>query len=222
METKNIYQRILAVMTDLTYIQKESKKVNNQYTFVSHDAVSKAIHPKLVEHGISMVPTVKGWAQGGNRTSATVLVKFINADQPNDFVEVEYFGFGIDGQDKGPGKAISYATKYAMLKVFVLETGDDPERDMIEHVDEMKQAIKDCKQRLSAECAAIMKAFTVPTDHEDFARGAETWFMLPVEDKDLLAVAKTKGGLFDQKQRAVMRTNEWRSHKPANAPVMES
>jgi hypothetical protein len=31
--------------------------------------------------------------------------------------------------DKGPGKAVSYAFKYALLKVFCLETGDDPDND---------------------------------------------------------------------------------------------
>lgn len=34
--------------------------------------------------------------------------------------------------DKGPGKAISYAVKYAYLKAFALETGDDPDHDQRE------------------------------------------------------------------------------------------
>jgi hypothetical protein len=42
---------------------------------------------------------------------------------------VESAGFGIDDQDKGPGKAISYAVKYAYLKALCLESGDDPDED---------------------------------------------------------------------------------------------
>lgn len=130
-------------MEEVSYIQKSDKKVNNQYTFVSHDAVSAVLHPLLVKHGIAVIPRVSSWGQDGNRTSADVVIDFVNADKPEDKVEVPCFGFGIDPQDKGPGKAVSYATKYAMLKVFVLETGDDPERDMIDHVgDEIELAVK--------------------------------------------------------------------------------
>lgn len=130
----NIYQRIQKVMADVAYVQKETKQVNNQYRFVSHDAVTALLHPKLVEHGIVMVPTVVDYSQDGNRTTATMDVSFVNVDEPEDRVSIQCFGYGIDQQDKGPGKAISYATKYALLKLFVLETGDDPERDSIDHV----------------------------------------------------------------------------------------
>ena len=143
MSDLNIYQRILAVMGELHYIQKSDKKVNNQYTFVTHDAVTQAIQPLLVKHGIAMVPSVSGWSQDGNRTAVDVTVSFINADKPTDYVEVRTFGFGIDPQDKGPGKAVSYATKYAVLKTFVLETGDDPERDSIDHVSSNTGALVD-------------------------------------------------------------------------------
>lgn len=120
-------------MKEVSYVQKEDKKVNNQYRFVSHDAVVAKIRPALIEAGIVMVPTVKCWVQNGDRTEATIAVDFVNADKPDDKVTIEAFGFGVDKQDKGPGKAVSYACKYAILKAFALETGDDPERDNIDH-----------------------------------------------------------------------------------------
>lgn len=129
----NIYQRMAAVMKDVSYVQKEDKKVNNQYTFVSHDAVTAKIRPALLAHGVLPVVSVKDHVQDGNRTEATILVRFVNVDKPDEAIEVESFGYGIDPQDKGPGKAVSYAFKYALLKVFCLETGDDPERDSIDH-----------------------------------------------------------------------------------------
>lgn len=116
-------------MQDVSYVQKESRRVNNQYTFVSHDAVSAKLHPLLVKHGIVFVPTVVHWDVDGNRTQAMVSCQFYNVDDPQDMIAIHMLGFGIDPGDKGPGKAVSYATKYAMLKLFVLETGDDPEVD---------------------------------------------------------------------------------------------
>jgi hypothetical protein len=129
----NIYQRLAAVMNDVEYVQKEDKKVNNQYTFVSHDAVTKKIRQAFVKHGIVSVPRVIRHVQDGNRTEVDIEVDFVNIDNPDEKVVVPCFGYGIDPQDKGPGKAVSYAVKYAYLKVFALETGDDPERDLIEH-----------------------------------------------------------------------------------------
>lgn len=133
MSEKNIYQRILGVMESVHYIQKSDKKVNNQYSFASHDEVSRVLHPELVKNGIAVIPSIAQWKQDGNRTEVDVDVAFINVDKPDDKFVVRALGFGVDPQDKGPGKAVSYATKYAMLKTFVLETGDDPERDSINH-----------------------------------------------------------------------------------------
>lgn len=135
----NIHQRIRAVMTDVSYVQKEDKMVNNQYTFVSHDAVTKAVRGAMIEHGIIAVPNVTAWHQDGNRTSVDLLVEFFNVDDPKDSINVNVFGFGVDAQDKGPGKAFSYAKKYAFLQLFCLETGDDLERDSIDHKPEEKK-----------------------------------------------------------------------------------
>lgn len=130
----NIYQRIAKVMKEVSYIQKDAKpKSGLQYSFVSHDAVTAKIRPQLVEHGIVTVPRVIKAEADGNRTTAFMEVDFVNIDNPEDKVTVPVFGYGIDNQDKGPGKAMSYAVKYAYLKVFALETGDDPEQDSIEH-----------------------------------------------------------------------------------------
>lgn len=129
MTTKNLYQRILAVMDDISYIQKGDKKVNNQYTYVSHDAVSSAIHPLMIKHGILVLPSIKECKQEGNRTEVRLEVRFVNVDKPSEFIINDWMGYGIDAADKGPGKAVSYAFKYAILKTFCLATGDDPDHD---------------------------------------------------------------------------------------------
>src|ERR1700692_169657 len=134
----NIFQRILAVMGELSYIGKGERMVNGQYRFVSHDQVTAKLHPLLVKYGITVIPTVEGAEQEGNRTNIKLAVSFINADLPQDNFTVRFLGYGVDNGDKGPGKAISYAYKYALLKTFCLETGDDPDND----VDARYEAVK--------------------------------------------------------------------------------
>jgi hypothetical protein len=126
--TPNILQRINAAMQEVDYVQKEKKQGMN-YSIVSHDAVTAKVRPILVKHGIVYYPAALNVAQDGNRTQVQMSVKFCNIDNPDDFIHVESLGYGIDPQDKGPGKAISYAVKYALLKCLGLETGDDPDLD---------------------------------------------------------------------------------------------
>ena len=124
----NIYQRLAAAMADVTYIQKE-KKQGMRYTIVSHDAVTAKVRPALLKHGIVYHPIGLEFDQVGNRTEVCLAVRFVNIEDPADFFDVPSLGYGIDDQDKGPGKAISYAVKYALLKALGLETGDDPDLD---------------------------------------------------------------------------------------------
>jgi hypothetical protein len=126
-------------MQELDYLQKE-KKSGMQYSFVSHDKVTGAIRPLLVKHGIACWPAAMDVKQEGNRTQLQCKVIYANIDDPEDCIEVESIGYGIDAQDKGPGKAISYAMKYAHLKTFSLETGDDPDND--QHVKFEPPALK--------------------------------------------------------------------------------
>lgn len=126
----NIHQRMLSVMGKINYVQKENKKVNNQYTFTSIDSVKRAVHTPLVEAGIVVVPRVLKSAKVDTLTMVEMQVDFVNADEPQDLISINTIGYGMDPQDKGPGKAMSYALKYALLQALMLETGDDPEKDV--------------------------------------------------------------------------------------------
>lgn len=151
----NIHQRLHAIMSAVKYVQKSEKTVNGQYRFVTHDSVSASIQPELINNGVLIVTSVKDYKQDGNRTCVDLEISFVNIDNPEDKLIINAFGYGIDTQDKGPGKAISYAVKYALLKTFCLETGDDPENDLVEHKPAPKQPpIK----RIAALPAKLTKA----------------------------------------------------------------
>lgn len=145
-EARNIYQRLHEVMKECSYVQKEDKKVNGQYTFVSHDAVTAKLRPAFIKNGIVYHPVELVQQCNGNRTEVTFKVRFVNVDDPEDFIDVPTFGYGIDPQDKGPGKAMSYGVKYALLKTLGLETGDDPEQDNIDHSAQAQNGNADAKK----------------------------------------------------------------------------
>lgn len=137
----NILQRLHAVMKEVDYIQKE-KKQGMRYSIVSHDAVTGKVRPLMVKHGVVYWPEGFHIEQVGNRTQLICKVIFASVDNPADRIEVSTAGYGIDDQDKGPGKAISYAVKYALLKALGLETGDDPDLDQdVQHTPAMPAAV---------------------------------------------------------------------------------
>lgn len=127
--TLNILQRLNLAQTEVDYVQKE-KKAGMKYSIVSHDAVTAAVRPILQAVGVLYYPLAMQCIQFGNRTQiGEGIVRFENIDDRSDFIDVATAGYGIDEQDKGPGKAISYCVKYALLKALGLESGDDPDND---------------------------------------------------------------------------------------------
>jgi len=130
--SKNVYQRLAEAMREVTYIEKAAKG-GMPYRAVMHDAVTAKVRPALLEAGIVYHPANLSYKQDGNRTEVELTLRFVNIDDKADFFDVPSLGYGNDGQDKGPGKAISYAVKYGLLKAMGLETGDDPDKDDIPH-----------------------------------------------------------------------------------------
>jgi len=123
---KNIHQRLNSVMAEVSYIKKD-KKIDmgkGGFRVTGHDNVTKLIHPLLVKHGISLIPSVEDMTQEGNRTRARMSFDWVNIDEPEDKFTNECVAYGIDSQDKGPGKAISYAQRYIVLKTLHIETGE--------------------------------------------------------------------------------------------------
>ena len=62
-------------------------------------------------------------------TRIETVYRFVNVDDPSDYIETVTFAEGIDAQDKGSGKAMTYGDKYALMKAYKISTGDDPDQD---------------------------------------------------------------------------------------------
>ena len=149
----NILQRLSEVMRAVEYVQKDAS-INNRYTALSHDKLTGKLRSHFVDNGIIVCPslTQSKVSDTGTKTKsgapiiryeATYNVRFLNIDKPEDALEMSIEAHANDEGDKAPGKAISYATKYAMLKVLSIESGDK-EEDRIEayvptYSDEHKQ-----------------------------------------------------------------------------------
>jgi len=130
-------------MKAVQYVQKDSSISGGgaNYKAVSHDQVVSVIRQELVNNGIVIFPNqISGEFLIKRDLSVTPPVKmglysgkyeisFVNIDVAGgaDKVTATIEAHASDNGDKAPGKALSYATKSAMLKVFSLETGENDE-----------------------------------------------------------------------------------------------
>lgn len=132
----NLYEKINEIRKAVEYIQKD-KSVSTgggSYKAVTHDAVTGILRKHLIEHGIICIPnlvTSKANDRVGDakqfRYDATYSFDFVNAEAPTEKLTIIIEAHAMDNADKAPGKAISYAKKYAVLKLFEIETGEDEE-----------------------------------------------------------------------------------------------
>jgi len=139
---KNIYQRINAIRSQVAYIQKD--KTVQTYRAVSHDMVVAVTRPYFVSEGVIVYPEQERGQMNAkerktdSKTGAEVwdamrlyegayMIHFVNQDDPADRITVKVEAHANDNGDKAPGKAVTYATKSAILKVLMLETGENDE-----------------------------------------------------------------------------------------------
>lgn len=127
-----LHQKILNVATKVEYIKKEEMK--GMGTGVRYDDLIGAIRGDIIEQGILVYATQTSFEKardyGGNAQivfEGKYDVHFVNVENPKDCIIIPVISHGMDGGDKAPGKAQTYALKIAMKMMFLVETGINDE-----------------------------------------------------------------------------------------------
>lgn len=152
---ENIAKAILAVMKDVKGVEKNMSVGTGQssYKGVSDQDVKKIIGEAMQRNGLCLLPTsvkpkveVSRWeenSQYGVKQKQTVFTevqtKYLLLHSSGESVELAGYGHGVDTQDKGAGKATTYALKYALLYMFLVPTGKIDDTDST-HSDDMEVA----------------------------------------------------------------------------------
>jgi len=183
--TKNIYQRMSAITNELNTV---AKNLNISVGKGSYKAVGEAdvlaeVKPMEEKHGVYSYPCARSVIESGILENADyngnvkkqlwerieTIYRFVNIDNPSEFIEITTYGDGIDSGDKSVGKAMTYADKYALLKAYKIITGDDPDQEAsgeLRGVSIKKDTPK--KSVLSDETQSLVKQYNV--DLVEFAK----------------------------------------------------
>lgn len=126
----NIYEKISAIMEDIQYLGKDDKVEfgSTKYRALSEEKVTSIMRAELLKHRLIVYPISQVSSRIGTITHVDVVYRMINVDAPDEYIEISSCGDGADTQDKGSGKAMTYAFKYMWLRTFALPTGEDPDK----------------------------------------------------------------------------------------------
>lgn len=144
----NIYEKLLNITNEIKSVAKnlEVGAGSSKYKAVGEADVLKAVKELEFKHKIYSYPfnrniidreiLVKKTEYNGNIKESTQVFmriettyRFVNTEKPDEFIDIVTYGDGIDTQDKAPGKAMTYADKYALLKAYKIISGDDPDQE---------------------------------------------------------------------------------------------
>jgi hypothetical protein len=171
-EKPNLIKAIISVMNDVKGIEKSMTIGTGQMSYkgVPDKEVKKIIGQAMAKNGlcilpIGITPTIKieRWDEldynGKMKTKQSVFTEvystFLLMHESGESQEICGYGHGVDPQDKGAGKATTYALKYALLYSFLVPTGDIDDADAI-HSNEIqtKPQAKALKPQVKAPATA--------------------------------------------------------------------
>ena len=150
---KEISKAIIKVMEEVKSIDKtmDVGTGGSSYKGVSDKVVKEILQPVMAKHGLCIVPTsveakatTERWeetTQYGTKTKQSTLTEvqtkyLLVHSESGESIELAGYGQGVDSQDKGAGKATTYALKYALLYTFMIPTGKIDDADST-HSDDM-------------------------------------------------------------------------------------
>lgn len=145
-EQKSLVKKLSEVMKQVKYIEKKGFNKFHGYKYATESDVAEKVREVLAEQNVMMIPnllehSMREHVNAKGKTEYIVAVnmefKFYDGDSGEELI-FHMSGEGQDAGDKGIYKAITGAQKYALMKVFMIPTGDDPEAD--NGVDERNEA----------------------------------------------------------------------------------
>lgn len=182
-----IYKKINNIMKKVEFVTKDGQLGygQNTFTIVTHDKVLSVVRQHFVDEGVIVVPkqvdkgvSIEGTTKNGGkkiRMEALYDVSFIDVDDGSEIV-IRSEAHAEDNSDKGANKCLTYAVKNAILKILMLQTGDDVNQEVANKVNDrqrvMLQNLVDSTDTNLQEFLAYYNAETYADFPQSYYQGA--------------------------------------------------
>ena len=140
-----ISKAIVNVMKSVRGMEKRSVvgSGRNSYSGTKDQDVKEVFNEEMSKEGLSMIPidiekecSIERWQQDYQGTPqmkqsvfTQVKVTFLLLHTSGESIELKGYGQGVDPQDKGAGKAMTYAMKNCLLYTFMTPVGKIEDSD---------------------------------------------------------------------------------------------
>lgn len=163
-----IHEKLINIMRKVEYLAKDDKVEfgNTKYKALSEEKVTTIMRKAMLEEGVVVYPVEMDERRDGNITHVHVKYRLVDTED-NSSIEVVSCGDGYDTQDKGAGKAMTYAFKYMWLRTFAIPTGDDPDKVSSEEIDAMEAEKKELEVARQKISEAKIKALTAKANEDN-------------------------------------------------------
>jgi len=138
---KQLAKAVIAVMKEVKGMEKNSKVGSGNYGYngTKDQDVKEVFNTALAKNGLCVIPTdiqestqVDRWEDNGRQKQSIftkVTTKYLLLHESGESQELSGYGHGVDNQDKGAGKATTYALKNALLYTFLTPVGKIDDAD---------------------------------------------------------------------------------------------
>ena len=167
---KNIAAKMVQIMAECAYVQKNGVNSFHGYKFATASDVLEKVNAAFVKHNVAsvvnaeLIDMVDKTNQSGSKSESLATVKttvtLIDVDSGESITCVG-LGSGADVGDKAVMKAQTASLKYAYLMSLAISSGDDPESDVQTDIrnnsplpPEQKPAKLDIDEAVCTECGA--------------------------------------------------------------------
>jgi hypothetical protein len=175
---KQLAKAIISVMKEVKGMEKNSRVgagTRSAYDGTKDSDVKEAFNNALSKKGLAMIPIsindeikVDRWEEESTWNGKTTLkqkqsvftkvnTKYLLLHESGESIEVAGYGQGVDAQDKGAGKATTYALKNALLYTFLTPVGKIEDTDTT-HSNEIQAPTDNRKWLTESQLNATLKA----------------------------------------------------------------
>jgi len=172
---ENLAKAIICLMKEVSGMEKNSKVGygKNSYDGTKDRDVKEIFNKAMANNGLCILPTeiddtieISSWEEEYNGKTkrkqsilTTVKTKYLLLHDSGESIVLAGYGHGVDSQDKGAGKATTYALKNCLLLMALTPVGKMPDAELT-HSDDIvvpKKTKPVSKYSFDNDLAAIIK-----------------------------------------------------------------
>jgi len=187
----------IEVMKAVGYVQKTGQH-GQGYSYASEGDLIRTLRSAMIQNGLTLCPVgvdVTAHRDAGKQLLTEAIVTYALRHTGGEEVRVAVLSTGADVGDKAAFKLMTGAEKYALRQAFLIETGDDPERDQAQQ-DRLRPGLSDeGKTVLAQKVAAVTDLASLKAAWDEYTLNDQP-DATAADDKEVIAFfAKQKAKL---------------------------